>query len=252
MKAFVRVALVGVMAGATVGPTRALQSQRAAPQGYIAGVVRGSQGPEAGVWVIAETKELPTNFIKIVVTDDQGRFSVPELPEATYSVWVRGYGLVDSTPIRMKPGTSEVTLTATPAGTPQEAAKVYPGNYWLSLLEPPAASEFPGTGPQRCPAARRICWSQLRIAGRRRRTRPEARGRACRSSLRGCGGARAPSGPWKDSGSGGARAARLTSSPARARRRAGRRGSTGCGSCSRARGDPGSTERAPRRARTAS
>ena len=80
MKAFVRVALVGVMAGATVGPTRALQSLRAAPQGYIAGVVRGGQGPEAGVWVIAETKELPTNFIKIVVTDDQGRFSVPELP----------------------------------------------------------------------------------------------------------------------------------------------------------------------------
>jgi hypothetical protein len=148
MKAFVRVALVGVMAGATVDPTRALQSQRAAPQGYIAGVVRSSQGPEAGVWVIAETKELPTNFIKIVVTDDQGRFSVPELPAATYSVWVRGYGLVDSTPTRMKPGTSEVTLGATPAGTPQEAARVYPGNYWLSLLEPPAASEFPGTGPQ--------------------------------------------------------------------------------------------------------
>ena len=41
-----------------------------------------------------------------------------------------------------------MTLKATPAKTPQEAAKVYPGNYWLSLLEPPAASEFPGTGPQ--------------------------------------------------------------------------------------------------------
>ena len=32
------------------------------------------------------------------------------------------------------------------ARTPQEAAKVYPGDYWLSLLQPPAASEFPGTG----------------------------------------------------------------------------------------------------------
>ena len=110
--------------------------------------MRSSQGPEAGVWVIAETKDLPTNFIKIVVTDDQGRFMVPELPAANYRVWVRGYGLVDSTPIQMKPGTTPVTLTATPAKTPQEAAKVYPGNYWLSLLEPPAAKEFPGTGPQ--------------------------------------------------------------------------------------------------------
>ena len=148
MKMLARVVLIGVMAGATVDPTRALQSQRAAPPGYIAGVVRGSQGPEAGVWVIAETKELPTNFIKIVVTDDQGRFTVPELPAATYSVWVRGYGLLDSTPIAMKPGTNAVTLDARPAPTPQDAAKVYPGNYWLSLLEPPAASEFPGTGPQ--------------------------------------------------------------------------------------------------------
>ena len=98
------------------------------------------------MWVIAETKDLPTNFIKIVVTDDQGRFMVPELPAANYRVWVRGYGLVDSTPIQMKPATNPIALTATPAKTPQEAAKVYPGNYWLSLLEPPAPKEFPGTG----------------------------------------------------------------------------------------------------------
>src|SRR5215510_7437973 len=115
---------------------------------YITGVVQGPSGPEAGVWVIAETKDLPTNFIKIVVTDDQGRFMVPELPNASYNVWVRGYGLIDSTPIQMKPGTNQVSLTATLAKTPQEAAKVYPGNYWLSLLEPPGAKEFPGTGPQ--------------------------------------------------------------------------------------------------------
>jgi hypothetical protein len=126
----------------------ALQSARRSPPGYITGVVRSSQGPEAGVWVIAETKELPTNFIKIVVTDDQGRFMVPELPAATYRVWVRGYGLVDSTPIEMKPATTQTALTATLAKTPQEAAKVYPGDYWLSLLEPPAAKEFPGTGAQ--------------------------------------------------------------------------------------------------------
>jgi hypothetical protein len=126
----------------------ALQGQRAAPPGYITGVVRSGQGSEAGVWVIAETKDLPTNFIKIVVTDDQGRFMLPELPAANYSVWVRGYGLIDSKPIQMKPATSPISLTATLAKTPQEAAKVYPGNYWLSLLEPPSAKEFPGTGAE--------------------------------------------------------------------------------------------------------
>jgi hypothetical protein len=98
------------------------------------------------VWVIAETKDLPTNFIKIVVTNDQGRFMVPELPTATYKVWVRGYGLVDSTPTEMKPSATAVSLKVNSAKTPQEAAKVYPGNYWLSLLEPPDKSLFPGTG----------------------------------------------------------------------------------------------------------
>ena len=142
-----RVGLIGLMAAATVDSSSALQSQRAAP-GYITGVVRSAQGPEAGVWVIAETKDLPTNFIKIVVTDDRGRFMLPELPAADYRVWVRGYGLVDSTPIQMKPSAREIALTATLAKTPQEAAKVYPGDYWLSMLEPPAAREFPGTGAQ--------------------------------------------------------------------------------------------------------
>src|SRR5881628_753300 len=124
-----------------------VQAQRRAPDGYISGTVKSDKGPEGGVWVIAETKDLPTNFIKIVVTDDQGRFMVPQLPAASYSVWVRGYGLVDSKPVQIKPGANAVTLTATAAKTPQEAARVYPGNYWLSLLEPPAAKEFPGTGP---------------------------------------------------------------------------------------------------------
>jgi hypothetical protein len=125
-----------------------LLGQRPAPQGYLTGAVRSSQGAEAGVWVIAETKDLPTNFIKIVVTDDQGRFMVPDLPMADYNVWVRGYGLVDSQPMRTKPSANPMTLMATLAKTPLEAAKVYPGNYWLSLLEPPSAGEFPGTGAQ--------------------------------------------------------------------------------------------------------
>src|SRR6478752_8972109 len=94
------------------------------PTGYIGGTVQGEKGPEAGVWVIAETKDLATNFIKIVVTDDQGRFMLPELPNANYKVWVRGYGLADSTPVDGKPGAT-LNLKATNAKTPQEAAKVY-------------------------------------------------------------------------------------------------------------------------------
>src|SRR5258706_15090567 len=121
----VRVGVVGLVALSVLDSGGALQAQRRSPDGYIAGVVRSAQGPEAGVWVIAETKDLPTNFIKIVVTDDHGRFMVPELPGANYRVWVRGYGLVDSTPVDAKPATATVTLTVTPAATPQDAARVY-------------------------------------------------------------------------------------------------------------------------------
>src|SRR5215475_13223311 len=143
------VALIALFAGLGAYPSSALlQSQRNVPPptGYIQGVVQSEKGPEAGVWVIAETKDLLTNFIKIVVTDDQGKFAVPDLPNANYKVWVRGFGLVDSTPVTMKPATNSITLKAATAKTPQEAAQVYPGNYWLSLLAPPDSSLFPGKG----------------------------------------------------------------------------------------------------------
>jgi mono/diheme cytochrome c family protein len=108
----------------------------------LAGVVTSSRGPEAGVWVIAETTETPTRLIKIVVTDDQGRYVLPDLPDVTYRVWVRGYGLVDSPQVRTIPG-KLVDLHAVIAPTPQEAAQYYPPNYWLSLIEVPDKSEFP-------------------------------------------------------------------------------------------------------------
>ena len=70
----------------------------------IAGVVTSSKGPEAGVWVIAETSDLPTHYIKAVVTDDRGRYLIPDLPKAKYTVWARGYGLVDSPKVETEPG----------------------------------------------------------------------------------------------------------------------------------------------------
>ena len=113
----------------------------------LGGVVTGGEGPEAGVWVIAETTDLPTKFVKIVVTDDQGHYVVPDLPAANYDVWVRGYGLVDSLKVQTAPG-NILNLTAVEAPDPRAAAQYYPAGYWLSLIQVPDQDEFPGTGPQ--------------------------------------------------------------------------------------------------------
>ncbi len=113
----------------------------------IGGVVTSSKGPEAGVWVIAENRDLPTTFRKIVVTDNAGRYMLPDLSKVTYNVWVRGYGLVDSKPVKAAPGKS-LNLTAVVAPSARAAAQVYPANYWYSLVQVPAKSEFPGTGPE--------------------------------------------------------------------------------------------------------
>ena len=113
----------------------------------MSGVVTSVGGPEAGVWVIAETNDLPTTFTKIVVTDDRGRYLIPALPKASYRGWVRGYGLVDSQKITTPPGKT-LNLTATVAPSPAAAAEYYPAIYWYSMLKVPEKSEFPGTGPQ--------------------------------------------------------------------------------------------------------
>jgi hypothetical protein len=113
----------------------------------IGGVVTGAGGPEAGVWVIAETRDLPTKLAKIVVTDDQGRYLLPDLPKANYDVWVRGYGLVDSPKTQSAPGKT-LNLKAVTAPDRKAAAEYYPAQYWFSLLQLPPKSDFPGTGPQ--------------------------------------------------------------------------------------------------------
>jgi hypothetical protein len=99
----------------------------------IGGIVNGPRGPEAGVWVIAETTNLPTRMIKIVVTDDQGRYVIPELPQANYAVWARGYGLVDSAKAQTEPGKT-INITAVPAPNDAAAAEYYPAIYWYSML----------------------------------------------------------------------------------------------------------------------
>src|SRR3982750_3041372 len=142
----IRAVVVAALCAFAAGATSTQQGSPAAVPidgDDIAGVVTGEKGPEAGVWVIAETLDLPTRFVRIVVTDDRGRYLIPDLPKASYSVWVRGYGLVDSPKTTAQPGKS-VNLQAVPAPNPRAAAEYYPAGYWLSLLRVPEKSEFPG------------------------------------------------------------------------------------------------------------
>jgi hypothetical protein len=109
----------------------------------IGGVVTGPNGAEAGVWVIAETTDLPTRFARMVVTDDQGRYVVPDLPKAKYKIWVRGYGLVDSAKVDGEPG-QKLDLRAVPAPNEAAAAQYYPAIYWYSMIKIPSTDEFDG------------------------------------------------------------------------------------------------------------
>src|SRR5437660_6364097 len=131
--------LVGVQSQTTPQATVAVDPDD------IGGVVTGARGPEAGVWVIAETRDTPTRLIKTVVTDDRGRYLVPDLPKGNYDVWVRGYGLVDSPKVKATPG-KNLNLKAVPAPDKKAAAAYYPAQYWLALLRVPGKSDFPGTG----------------------------------------------------------------------------------------------------------
>jgi hypothetical protein len=137
------VAMAWMLSGTT--PYAQQTSRITIGDGDIGGMVTGPNGPEAGVWVIAETNSLPTKFAKMVVTDDQGRYVLPQLPKAKYTVWVRGYGLIDSRKVESEPGRM-LDLTAVPAPNAAAAAEYYPAIYWWSMLHIPEKSRFPGTG----------------------------------------------------------------------------------------------------------
>jgi hypothetical protein len=149
---YIGMVAVGIAVLLTVSSARLNAQQSTDPairigNNDLGGVVTGPNGPEAGVWVIAETTDLPTKFAKIVVTDDRGRYVMPDLPIANYRVWVRGYGLVDSPAVQTTPGKS-LNLNAVVAPNGAAAAEYYPAVYWYSMLKIPDKSEFPGTGAQ--------------------------------------------------------------------------------------------------------
>jgi hypothetical protein len=103
---------------------------------------RSSARPEAGIWVIAETEDLPTKYAKIVVTDERGRFLIPDLPKASYLVWTRGYGLLDSRKVKVTPG-RVLEIRAPVAPNEGSAAQYYPALYWYAMLGIPEAGQFP-------------------------------------------------------------------------------------------------------------
>src|SRR5712691_3559601 len=141
------IAFAAVLTSAT-GELRAQQPAPAAvaiDNDDIGGVVRGPVGPEAGVWVIAETRDLGVRYIKIVVTDDQGRYVLPDLPKANYDVWVRGYGLVDSPKVKAQPGKA-LDLKAVQAPSRAASAAYFPCIYWSAMRNIPPANLCPGTG----------------------------------------------------------------------------------------------------------
>ena len=139
--ALVAVTLGSVGARQTATPTVAVDSDD------IGGVVTGPRGPEAGVFVIAETTMLPTRLIKSVVTDDQGRYLIPDLPQGTYDVWVRGYGLVDSQKVKATPGKT-VALKAVAAPSARVAAEYYPAQVLAVAAATPSRERFPRHGPE--------------------------------------------------------------------------------------------------------
>src|SRR5262252_9143231 len=133
--------IAAVLAGSISGLAAQQAPAVAIDNDDIGGVVTGASGPEAGVWVIAETHDLAVRYIKIVVTDDQGRYVIPDLPEANYDVWVRGYGLVDSPKVKSRPG-QQLDLAAVAAPNEAAAAQYYPAIYWYSMMEIPDKTKF--------------------------------------------------------------------------------------------------------------
>ena len=135
LSAAVAAALV-IVATSEIGTQHVLGASLSVGKKSIGGVVTSSKGPEAGIWVIAETKDLPTKFARIVVTDEQGRFLIPDLPQGNYQVFARGYGLIDSPRQPATPG-HRLDIKAGVAPDAKTAALIYPAAWWASMLKLP-------------------------------------------------------------------------------------------------------------------
>ena len=177
----------------------------------IGGVVTGPKGPEAGVWVIAETRDLPTRYAKMVVTDDQGRYVVPDLPKAKYKVWVRGYGLVDSPKLDAEPG-QQLNLKAVAGAERGRGGEVLSGDLLVLDAEDSAGqSDFGGSSdiPAKVTFTDWLntmknngCIGCHQLGQLSTRTLPKAFGTIATPSRRGCAACRpaSPASRWSPAG----------------------------------------------------
>src|SRR5262249_41966759 len=108
----------------------------------IGGGVRAPRGqPEAGGGGVAGNTDLPTKFARIVVTDGEGRYVIPDLPAGDYQGWVRGDGLCEWGKLRATPGQA-LNVAFVPAPNEAEAAHYYPAIYWYSMMKIPGKDQF--------------------------------------------------------------------------------------------------------------
>ena len=144
---FSTVAAIGIaaMAVAVPAPAGAQQAAVEIDKDDIGGVVSGPNGPEAGVWVIAETSELPTKYAKMrrYRRSRPLRHPGPAELRTTRS----GYAAMGWWTRRRcapKPG-QQLNLTAVPAPNERAAAHYYPAIYWYAMMHMPAEKDFGGS-----------------------------------------------------------------------------------------------------------
>src|SRR3712207_1193685 len=97
----------------------------------IGGTVTGPKGPEAGVWVIAETSEVPTKYAKVFDTDDGDRDLNPDPTRRSYSVIMHDIGRVHT---QKRHETQGGTLALRPVQAARARAldEYYPAGCWYT------------------------------------------------------------------------------------------------------------------------
>ena len=107
--------------------------------------LRGPNGPEAGVWVIAETTELPTKFAKMRRHRRSGPLRHPrpaegELPGLGARLWAGRFAEG-----ARQAGPSSSISRRCRRRTSAAAAQYYPAIYWYAMMKIPPAKDFGGT-----------------------------------------------------------------------------------------------------------
>ena len=120
-----------------------------APARGIAGIVKDEAGhPLAGAWVTGVNATTSSHPRKTVVTDENGRYVIPDLPGPNpYQVRARVYGYADRWIKNVSAGTVvNIEYQAQDRLGSKETAAQYPAQYWLSLVDVPSESKVKAAG----------------------------------------------------------------------------------------------------------